>query len=146
MEEYTALDFANALEKRAKQEQNKDFAFELKSSALVIREFASCPEFPPITFKGEKKRDTSMKPLTEKDMARLKEKAARGEIHQCTEKESCMFVLRALVNYHERVTMGDHPELDMYANGLRYALKCVEAYQEEEGTAQSDTYSTILNR
>lgn len=68
-----------------------------------------------------------------------------GQLHRCTEKESCMFVLRALVNYHERVTMGDHPELDMYANGLRYALKCVEAYQEEEGTAQSDTYSTILS-
>lgn len=35
--EYSALDLADALEARACQEQNEDFAFELKSSALMLR-------------------------------------------------------------------------------------------------------------
>lgn len=86
-----------------------------------------------------------IEPLTDETMALLKEKVARGEIHQCTEKEACLFVLRALVNYHERMTAFDRSELDMYPRALRYAMKCVEAYQEEEGTAQSAIYSTVLS-
>lgn len=37
MKEYSALDLADALEARACQEQNEDFVFELKSSALMLR-------------------------------------------------------------------------------------------------------------
>lgn len=36
------------------------------------------------------------------------------------------FVLRALISYHERTTMGIHPELDCWKRGLEFAVSCVE--------------------
>lgn len=40
--------------------------------------------------------------------------------------ESCAHVLRGLISYHERMTMGNYPERDFYLDALRYALNCVE--------------------
>lgn len=41
--------------------------------------------------------------------------------------ESCAHVLRGLISYHERMTMGNYPERDFYLDALRYALSLVEA-------------------
>ena len=40
--------------------------------------------------------------------------------------ESCIHILRGLISYHERMTMGNYPERDFYLDALRYALSCVE--------------------
>ena len=40
--------------------------------------------------------------------------------------ESCAYVLRGLISYHERMTMGQNVERDFYLDALRYALECVE--------------------
>ena len=40
--------------------------------------------------------------------------------------ESCIHVLRGLISYHERMTMGEAPERDFYLDALRFALDCVE--------------------
>ena len=40
--------------------------------------------------------------------------------------ESCVHVLRGLISYHERMTMGNYPERDFYLDALRYALSLVE--------------------
>ena len=42
----------------------------------------------------------------------------------CTEAEWSKFVLRALINYHDRMTMCD--QTDPFNRGLRYALQLVE--------------------
>lgn len=39
---------------------------------------------------------------------------------------SAVHILRGLISYHERMTMGDYPERDFYLDGLRFALACVE--------------------
>lgn len=41
--------------------------------------------------------------------------------------ESCIYVLRGLISYHERMTMGNYPERDFYLDALKYALECVES-------------------
>lgn len=46
--------------------------------------------------------------------------------------ESCAHVLRGLIGYHERMTMGNYPERDFYLNALRYALSLVEKAQAAE--------------
>ena len=40
--------------------------------------------------------------------------------------KSCAHILRGLISYHERMTMGNYPERDFYLDALRYALNCVE--------------------
>lgn len=40
--------------------------------------------------------------------------------------EGCIHVLRGLISYHERMTMGTYPERDFYLDSLKYALACVE--------------------
>lgn len=40
--------------------------------------------------------------------------------------ENCSHVLRGLISYHERMTMGNYPERDFYLDALRYALGLVE--------------------
>lgn len=40
--------------------------------------------------------------------------------------ESCAHVLRGLISYHERMTMGNYPERDFYLDALKYALSLVE--------------------
>lgn len=43
-----------------------------------------------------------------------------------SEAKSCAHVLRGLISYHERMTMGNYPERDFYLDALRFALACVE--------------------
>lgn len=43
-----------------------------------------------------------------------------------SEVENCVHVLRGLISYHERMTMGNYPERDFYLDALRYALRLAE--------------------
>lgn len=49
-----------------------------------------------------------------------------------SEAKSCANVLRGLISYHERMTMGNYPERDFYLDALRYALSLVEKEIERE--------------
>lgn len=49
-----------------------------------------------------------------------------------SEAESCAHVLRGLISYHERMTMGNYPERDFYLDALRYALYLVEREKGKE--------------
>lgn len=49
-----------------------------------------------------------------------------------SEAESSAHVLRGLISYHERMTMGNYPERDFYLDALRYALSLVEKEIEKE--------------
>lgn len=40
--------------------------------------------------------------------------------------EGCASILRGLISYHERMTMGNYPERDFYLDALKFALACVE--------------------
>lgn len=40
--------------------------------------------------------------------------------------EGCLHILRGLISYHERMTMGNYPERDFYLEALRFAVECVE--------------------
>lgn len=40
--------------------------------------------------------------------------------------EGYVHVLRGLISYHERMTMGEYPERDFYLDALKFALACVE--------------------
>ena len=64
--------------------------------------------------------------LTPEQQAVYEEAVRAGKIKSVSEAEWSRFVLRALINYHERMTMGDGPELDLWKNGLKFALSCVE--------------------
>ena len=59
---------------------------------------------------------------------------------QCREiegpEDSCIHILRGLISYHERMTMGNYPERDMYLDALRVALECVQERRDKK-TAQS---------
>ena len=39
---------------------------------------------------------------------------------------STVHILRGLISYHERMTMGNYPERDFYLDALKFALACVE--------------------
>ena len=41
-------------------------------------------------------------------------------------EEGYAHILRGLISYHERMTMGNCPELDFYLDALKFALACVE--------------------
>ena len=64
--------------------------------------------------------------LLEIDPAVLAESVRSGKVNVPTPKESCLHILRGLVSYHERMTMGNHPELDGYLDALKFAITCVE--------------------
>lgn len=50
-----------------------------------------------------------------------------GTIKLATEAEWSRFVLRALMNYHERITLNEgYPGLDCWKRGLQFAISCVE--------------------
>lgn len=50
-----------------------------------------------------------------------------GTIKPATEAEWSRFVLRALMNYHERITLNEgYPGLDCWKRGLQFAISCVE--------------------
>ena len=53
-----------------------------------------------------------------------------------SEAESSAHILRGLISYHERMTMGNYPERDFYLNALRYALESVEARRNKKNAAQ----------
>lgn len=69
--------------------------------------------------------------LTEEQIKDLREAGKSGKIKVATEKESCIHVLRGLISYHERMTMGDFPQKDFYVDALKYAIKCVEENGEQ---------------
>ena len=41
-------------------------------------------------------------------------------------EEGYAHILRGLISYHERMTMGDIPQKDFYLDALKFALTCVE--------------------
>ena len=47
------------------------------------------------------------------------------------EAETSAQVLRGLISYHERMTMGNYPERDFYLDALKYALSAVEATMDK---------------
>lgn len=59
-------------------------------------------------------------------MTSIEEAVRTGKLRIVSEAEWSRFVLRALINYHKRMTMGDYPELDHWKIGLEFALSCVE--------------------
>lgn len=53
-------------------------------------------------------------------------KEAAKSVRELSKEESTAQVLRGLISYHERMTMGSYPERDFYLDALRFALACVE--------------------
>lgn len=53
--------------------------------------------------------------------------SVREKLEPVSDAEWSRFVLRALLNYHERITMNEpYPSLDCWKVGLQFAIKCVE--------------------
>ena len=50
----------------------------------------------------------------------------REKLEAASDAEWARFVLRGLISYHNRTTMGCYPELDGWRQGLEFALTCVE--------------------
>ena len=48
-----------------------------------------------------------------------------------SQAENCVHVLRGLISYHVRMTMGNYPERDFYLSALRYALELAEAEMQK---------------
>lgn len=46
-------------------------------------------------------------------------------VRRISEEEGYVHILRGLISYHERMTMGDCGR-DIYLDALRFALTCVE--------------------
>ena len=61
--------------------------------------------------------------LTPDEIKKLEES---GVLRPVSEAEWSRFVLRALISYHERITMGEYPSLDCWKRGLEFAVSCVE--------------------
>lgn len=62
--------------------------------------------------------------LTQEDLQRLVD---NGTIKTVSDAEWSRFVLRALLNYHERITMNEsYSNLDCWKRGLQFAISCVE--------------------
>ena len=49
-----------------------------------------------------------------------------SDAREITKEEGHAHILRGLISYHERMTMGNYPERDSYLDALRFALACVE--------------------
>lgn len=49
-----------------------------------------------------------------------------NQIRSVSREESCVHILRGLISYHKRMTMGNYPERDFYLEALEFALECVE--------------------
>ena len=69
--------------------------------------------------------------LTDEGKEAISRAVEAGIIKTATMKETCMHVLRGLISYHERMTMGDFPAKDFYVDALQYAIQCVESYGEK---------------
>lgn len=50
--------------------------------------------------------------------------------------EGYTHILRGLISYHERMTMGNYPERDVYLDALRFALTRTEEWLQEHEAAQ----------
>ena len=50
----------------------------------------------------------------------------REKLELVSDAEWSRFVLRGLLSYHGRTTMGAYPELDCWKAGIEFALACVE--------------------
>lgn len=50
--------------------------------------------------------------------------------------EGYIQILRGLISYHERMTMGNYPERDVYLDALRFALTRTEEWLQEHEAAQ----------
>ena len=48
------------------------------------------------------------------------------EKHRSTGAACHAHILKGLISYHERMTMGMYPERDAYLEALQFALECVE--------------------
>ena len=59
-------------------------------------------------------------------MAQLLPEQAVRSVSDQSKAEGSAQVLRGLISYHERMTMGNYPERDLYLDALRFALACVE--------------------
>ena len=44
------------------------------------------------------------------------------KLKPASQAEWSRFVLKALISYHERITMGGHPDLDCWKRGLEFAV------------------------
>lgn len=64
--------------------------------------------------------------MTEEEAAALEAAVRSGSVEPVSDAEWSRFVLRALLSYHERITMGGNPELDCWKQGLQFAISCVE--------------------
>lgn len=61
--------------------------------------------------------------LSPDEMKHLEES---GVLRPVSDAEWSRFTLRALISYHERITMGAYPDLDCWKRGLEFALAAVE--------------------
>ena len=55
-----------------------------------------------------------------------------NKVQRVSMEETAANVLRGLISYHERMTMGMYPERDFYPRALRYALELVEREIEKK--------------
>lgn len=56
----------------------------------------------------------------------LEDAVRSGTVTQLSVEEGYLHVIRGLISYHERMTMGGSPEKDYYLDALRFALECME--------------------
>lgn len=55
------------------------------------------------------------------------------KLKPATQAEWSRFVLKALISYHERITMGGHPDLECWKRGLEFAVSCVQKEIDKDG-------------
>lgn len=72
--------------------------------------------------------------LTEEQIKNLREAGKSGKIKVATEKESCIHVLRGLISYHERMTMGDFPQKDLLPSTTTQSGRKPERISWAKGT------------
>lgn len=58
--------------------------------------------------------------------------AQRERLTPASKAQWARFVLRGLINYHERMTLNAGHDLDCWKEALEYALACVEEKAAEE--------------
>lgn len=56
-----------------------------------------------------------------------------------TQAEFTAHILRGLISYHERMTIGLYPDRDFYKNSLKYALELVEREIEAQREPESSS-------
>lgn len=56
----------------------------------------------------------------------IKPTAMPENAYRPSPEEGYAHILRGLISYHERMTMGEYPSRDFYLDALKFALACVE--------------------